>query len=400
MDQTSGKNSKANKSVAATSCKTDPSRSSMKFGTWSRISQTKSSILICGGCGYIGSHAVLELLRQQIFEVIVIDNLSTGHKNVINKIESQVASECVINERKKKNKIKFYKGNICDSALLDKVFTDNKIFSVMHFCASSLVGESMKDPLKYYQNNVIGTYSLVSSMIKHKVYNLIFSSTAAVYGEPKEMPIVENIPLNPTNTYGATKLAVEQMLYFTALAHPEFKYVSFRYFNASGADKSGCLKEDHQPETHLIPIVLQVASGKREKIYIFGNDYKTSDGTCFRDYVHVSDIISAHLHGIDYILSLDDKTMTDKPKIEIGITAPNGSTVFNLGTGSGYSVKQVIETSRKVTDKNIMTEDAPRRLGDPPALIASNKKARHYLGWNRIYRTLESIIETAWYSEQ
>ncbi len=342
--------------------------------------ETKNSfseqiILVCGGCGYIGSHAVLDLFRKG-YQVIVLDDNSTSKADVLICIEQQLIKE---NIKCKNFGIKFYKGKIQDGALLDKIFTENKVDYVMHFCAYSLVGESMKNPLKYYDNNFSGTLYLVKSMIKHKVNKLIFSSTAAVYGEPAEMPITEDFVCHPTNTYGSSKLAVEQMLHFTSLAHKQFKYVIFRYFNAAGNDPSGCIGEDHCPETHLIPIILQTASGERKSISIFGTNYKTRDGTCIRDYIHVNDIVHAHKLGVDFLSNNKNK-----------------SNIFNLGSGSGFTVREVIEATKKVTKVNFTVVEGKAREGDPPQLIASNKKARSTLGWNRKYNKLEDIIKTAW----
>jgi UDP-glucose 4-epimerase len=314
-------------------------------------------ILVTGGAGYIGSHTVL-YLRQMGEEVIVLDNLQKGHQ------------EAVLDAV-------FYQGEINDDLLLDKIFKTHHIDAVIHFAANSLVGESVERPLDYYENNVIGTYHLVKKILEHGVKKIVFSSTAATYGNPVRVPIQEEDPTVPTNPYGETKLAVEKMLKWADGAYG-LKSISLRYFNAAGADPEGRIGEDHSPETHLIPIVLQVALGKREKVTIFGNDYPTEDGTCIRDYIHVMDLAEAHY------LALKKLNET------------NESGVYNLGNGKGFSVKEVIEACRKITGKVIPAEVAPRRAGDPAVLVASSEKARRELGWTPKYPNLEEIIAHAW----
>ncbi|MBT2678795.1 UDP-glucose 4-epimerase GalE [Bacillus sp. ISL-35] len=316
------------------------------------------AVLVTGGAGYIGSHTVLELLKRGE-EVVVIDNLLKGHKKA-------VLSEA-----------KFFEGDIRDSEFLNQIFMKNQIEAVVHFAADSLVGESVKEPLKYYDNNVGGAISLLRAMTKHNVKKIVFSSTAAVYGEPDLVPIKETIPANPTNPYGETKLAIEKMLKWAEQAYG-IQHVVLRYFNVAGADLDCKLGEDHQPETHLIPIILQVAQGKREKIMIFGDNYDTSDGTCIRDYIHVTDLANAHILAIQRLREGES------------------STVYNLGNGNGFSVKEVIEVSRKVTGKAIPAEVAPRREGDPGRLVASSEKAARELGWEPKYSALETMIESAW----
>lgn len=316
------------------------------------------AVLVTGGAGYIGSHTVLELLKRGE-EVVVIDNLLKGHK------------EALLSEAK------FFKGDLRDSEFLHQVFMENQIETVVHFAADSLVGESVKDPLKYYDNNVSGAISLLKAMLKHNVKKIVFSSTAAVYGEPDLVPIKETLPTNPTNPYGETKLAIEKMLKWSEEAYG-IQHVVLRYFNVAGADNDGKLGEDHQPETHLIPIILQVAQGKREKIMIFGEDYDTPDGTCIRDYIHVTDLVNAHILAIQRLR-------------EGGF-----SSVYNLGNGNGFSVKEVIEISRQVTGKAIPAEVAPRRTGDPGRLVASSGKAERELSWKPEYSSLETMIESAW----
>jgi UDP-glucose 4-epimerase len=315
------------------------------------------AILVTGGAGYIGSHTVL-YLKQRGEEVIVLDNLQKGHRDAVLDAE-------------------FYKGDLKDAQLLDQIFKTHHIDAVIHFAANSLVGESVEKPLEYYDNNVIGTYHLVKKMIEHGVTKIVFSSTAATYGNPVRVPIQEDDPTVPTNPYGDTKLAIEKMLKWADEAYG-LKSVSLRYFNAAGADPEGRIGEDHTPETHLIPIVLQVALGQRVKVSIFGNDYPTEDGTCIRDYIHVMDLAEAHY------LALQKLNHT------------NESGVYNLGNGKGFSVKEVIETCRKVTGKEIPVEIAPRRAGDPAVLIASSEKAQRELGWVPKYPSLEEIITHAW----
>ena len=315
-------------------------------------------ILVCGGAGYIGSHTVKELLDKG-YEVVVVDSLETGHKKAVD----ERAALCI--------------GNISDGAFLENVFTKHNIDAVIDFAAYSLVGESVKEPAKYFENNVGGTLSLLSKMREHNVKYIVFSSTAATYGEPENIPILESDRTLPTNPYGESKLCVEKILRWFDEAYG-IKYSVLRYFNAAGAHKSGTIGEDHFPESHLIPIILQVALGKREFIGVFGDDYPTEDGTCIRDYIHVTDLANAH------ILSLE-KTMEE-----------NKSRTYNLGNGKGFSVKEVIEMTRKVTGKEIPEKVEPRRAGDPSVLIASSEKIIKELGWQPQYNTLEKIIDSAW----
>lgn len=316
------------------------------------------AILVCGGAGYIGSHTVSELVDKGE-DVIVVDNLQTGH------------GQAVIDGAR------LYVGDLRDEALLEDVFTNHKIEAVVHFAADSLVGKSVENPLTYYDNNVYGTLCLLRTMVKHDVKKIVFSSTAATYGEAKNFPILEDDPTEPTNPYGETKLAIEKMLRWTEQAYG-MKYVVLRYFNVAGAHIEGKLGEDHSPETHLIPIILQVALGKREKISIFSDDYDTHDGTCVRDYIHVTDLADAHILAIEK-LRRDNKSGT-----------------YNLGNGNGFTVREVINTARNVTGHRIPEELAPRRAGDPAKLVASQAKAIKELGWQPRYTSLEKIIETAW----
>lgn len=315
-------------------------------------------ILVCGGAGYIGSHTVKELLDKG-YEVVVVDSLETGHKKAVD----ERAVLCI--------------GNISDGTFLENVFAKHNIDAVIDFAAYSLVGESVKEPAKYFENNVGGTLSLLSKMREHNVKYIVFSSTAATYGEPENIPILETDRTLPTNPYGESKLCVEKILRWFDEAYG-IKYSVLRYFNAAGAHKSGTIGEDHFPESHLIPIILQVALGKREFIGVFGDDYPTEDGTCIRDYIHVTDLANAH------ILSLE-KTMDE-----------NKSRTYNLGNGKGFSVKEVIEMTRKVTGKEIPEKVEPRRAGDPSVLIASSEKIIKELGWQPQYNTLEKIIDSAW----
>jgi len=317
----------------------------------------KRNILVVGGAGYIGSHMVKDLLRAG-YEVVIMDNLSTGHRELL---PGGI----------------FFEGNLGDGKFLDRIFSQHQISAVMHFAAFSLVGHSMQDPLAYYRNNIAGTIELLAAMVRHNVKYFIFSSSAAVYGEPVEIPIKEDHTCNPTNPYGATKVAVEKLLNDCAYAYG-LKSVSLRYFNAAGADESGEIGELHEPETHLIPLVLKVASGEEKNIKIFGTDYPTYDGTCIRDYIHVNDLAQAHLLALEALLSGKE------------------SSVYNLGNSKGYSVREVIELSEKITEKTIRTVEVERRPGDPAELIAGSDKIREELGWKPGYEDLETIITTAW----
>lgn len=315
-------------------------------------------ILVLGGAGYIGSHTVYELVDAG-YEVIVIDNLLTGFKEAVHP------------------QAKFYEGDIRDKIFLDNILSKEKIDGIIHFAASSQVGESMKNPLKYYNNNLCGTEVLLESMVEHGIDKIVFSSTAATYGEPESIPILETARTLPTNCYGETKLSMEKMFKWISKAH-NLRYVSLRYFNACGAHPNGKIGEAHNPETHLIPLVLQVPNGKREYISVFGNDYDTKDGTCVRDYIHVNDLAQAHILAMEYL------------------SKGGESNIFNLGNGVGFTVKEVIETARKVTNHTIPIREEERRAGDPSVLIASSEKARKVLGWKPQYADLETIISTAW----
>lgn len=316
-------------------------------------------VLVLGGAGYIGSHTVYELADAGA-EVVIIDNLETGYKEAIHP------------------KARFWQGDIRDRAFLDKVFeSETGIDAVIHFAANSLVGESMVNPLKYYDNNLCGTKVLLEAMVAHGLNKIVFSSTAATYGEPENIPILETDRTQPTNTYGETKLSMEKMFKWTGKAH-DLRYVSLRYFNACGAHKSGEIGEAHKPETHLIPLILQVPNGQRDHISVFGDDYETKDGTCVRDYIHVTDLAQAHIRAVNYLME------------------GNESDIFNLGCGVGFTVKEVIDVARKVTGDPIKAVMEPRRAGDPAKLVASSDKAKKILGWKPEHENLEDIIASAW----
>jgi UDP-glucose 4-epimerase len=315
------------------------------------------TILITGGAGYIGSH-VLKQLRADGAACVVLDNLSRGHRELVRDAELVV-------------------GDVADAALVDRVITDYQVSGVIHFAAYSSVGESVADPLLYYANNVAATVSLLRTMVARGVKMLVFSSTCATYGVPEAIPLTEDHPQNPINPYGATKLMVERVIQDAGLAHG-LRFVVFRYFNAAGADPAGAIGEWHEPETHLIPLALEVAAGRREAVEIFGTDYPTADGTCVRDYIHVLDLAQAHILGLRYLQ-------------EGGV-----SDVFNLGNGSGFSVRDVIDTVARVSGRPVKTKIGPRRAGDPPTLVGSAEKAARVLGWAPKFDSLESIVDTAW----
>ncbi len=316
-----------------------------------------TSILVVGGAGYIGSHMV-KLLLGRHFDVTVLDNLSSGHRDA-------VVGGC------------FVQADLEDKIALDNLFAENQFAAVMHFASCIEVGESVERPGKYYQNNVANTLSLLNTMVVHKVKHFIFSSTAAIFGQPEYTPIDENHPKKPINPYGKSKLMVEQMLEDFDHAHG-LKSVCLRYFNAAGADPEGQLGERHNPETHLIPLVLQAASRRRKQIYIYGSDYETEDGTCVRDYIHISDLCDAHLLALAYLRENQQ------------------SNQFNLGNGNGFSVREVIDKTSQVTQKNFEVVDSERRQGDPAVLVADAKKASEVLGWQAKFNQLEKIIEHAW----
>jgi len=315
------------------------------------------NILIVGGAGYIGSY-MCKYLAKNGYHPIVLDNLVYGHRQAVKWGP-------------------FIAGQMADTKLLDQIFKEHPIAAVMHFAAFCYVGESVEDPGKYYQNNVAATITLLEEMLKKNIKNFIFSSSCAVYGEPVEIPITEQHPYNPINPYGRSKLMVEQILQDFRAAYG-LEYVALRYFNAAGADPEGEIGEEHNPETHLIPLVLKTALGQRETINIFGDDYATKDGTCIRDYIHIDDLAQAHLLALDRLLN--------------GL--PGGQ--YNLGNGDGYSVKEVIEVARNITSKQIPAKIVERRPGDPAVLIGSSEKAFKELGWKPQFADLNAIVETAW----
>ena len=315
------------------------------------------NILVTGGAGYIGSH-VLKALLKEGHQVVTFDNLQKGHREAV-------------------TGGKFIKGDLADEKLLNQVLQENDIEGVIHLAADSLVGESMEDPGKYYRNNFAAGINLLEAVVNNGVKNIVFSSTAAVYGEPDEIPIKEDNQTEPTNTYGESKLFFEQALKRYSQIYG-INYISLRYFNAAGADPEGEIGEAHAPETHLIPLVLQTALGIKDKIYIFGDDYPTRDGSCIRDYIHVSDLAAAHVLSIE------------------ALAAGKESSIYNLGNGEGYSVKEVINTVQEVTGRDFEVEISERRAGDPAVLIASSDKIKNNLGWQPEHSKLEEIISTAW----
>ena len=324
------------------------------------MSAGKPSILVTGGAGYIGSHTVLAL-KQAGYEVVILDNLVYGHRDLVEQVL----------------RVELIEGDTSDRLLLDNLFQSRNFAAVMHFSAYAYVGESVTDPAKYYRNNVLGTLTLLESMLAASIKNFVFSSTCATYGVPNFIPITEDHPQNPINPYGATKLMVERILTDFDVAY-NFKSVRFRYFNAAGANPQGLLVVDHDPETHLIPLVLQTALGQREAISIFGTDYPTPDGTCIRDYIHVNDLADAHVLGLEYLLNGGE------------------SEVFNLGNGNGFSVREVIAAAEDVTGMVISVQECDRRIGDPPALIGTSEKARKILNWQPQYPGIKDIVSHAW----
>jgi UDP-glucose 4-epimerase len=316
-----------------------------------------STYLVIGGAGYIGSHMV-KLLVEQGHDVVVVDDLSSGHRDAL------LGGELIVHD-------------FADRAFLDVLFSSRRFDGVIHFASKILVGESVLDPAKYYRANTFATLMLLEAMRDHQVGPLVFSSTAAVYGEPVHVPIDEDHPKLPVNPYGMSKYMVEAMLADFHRAHG-LKYVVLRYFNAAGADPQARIGERHEPETHLIPLVLQAVLGVRDSVKLFGRDYDTPDGTCIRDYVHVDDLCSAHLLAMQYL------------------DAGNPPTAFNLGNGAGYSVQEVIDMAHRVTGRAVPVVDAPRREGDPARLVADASKAAQILGWTPVFADLETIVRHAW----
>lgn len=316
------------------------------------------SVLVCGGAGYIGSHNVHALLDRGE-SVVVIDNLQTGHREAVPAAAT------------------FVEGDIRNPAALDAIFREHSIDAVLHFAANSLVGESMTVPLKYFDNNVHGMQILLEAMVRHGVNAIVFSSTAAVYGEPSVVPITEDAPTSPTNPYGESKLIMEKMMRWVRQAHGT-RFVSLRYFNVAGAREDGSIGEAHNPETHLVPIMLQVPLGQRDSLTIYGDDYSTPDGTCIRDYIHVLDLADAHLLALDHLRSGGE------------------GGIFNLGNGQGFSVREMLDAARRVTGHAIPITMGARRAGDPARLVAAADKAREVLGWTPRFMDIEQVIKSAW----
>lgn len=315
------------------------------------------NILVVGGAGYIGSH-MAKLLATNGYEVLILDNLSTGFRDAA-------------------RYGRLIEGDLADQNMLDRIFSENPITAVLHFAAFSQVGESIHEPARYYRNNVGNTQNLLDAMLRYDVRRFIFSSTAAVFGDPQYTPIDERHRLSPINPYGRSKRMVEEVLADYEHSYG-LRFVTLRYFNAAGSDPDGELGERHDPESHLIPLVLQVASGRREHIAVYGNDYQTADGTCIRDYIHVWDLCSAHLLALKHLLTGGE------------------SNAFNLGNGNGFSVQEVIDTARQVTGKTIPSLVQKRRPGDPAVLVTDSAKARTTLGWAPRFDTLDTIIAHAW----
>lgn len=324
------------------------------------MTHTGQTILVTGGAGYIGSH-VAYALRQAGYPVVILDNLVYGHRDLVEQVLH----------------VPLIEGSTLDKALLKDVFERYDIGAVMHFAAYTYVGESVSDPHKYYESNVVGTLTLLDAMVAANVTAFVFSSTCATYGLPETLPITEDHPQRPINPYGQTKRMVEQILTDYDKAY-DLRSVRFRYFNAAGAHPSGLLGEDHSPESHLIPLVLQTALGLRETIAIYGTDYPTPDGTCIRDYIHVCDLAEAHILGLEYLLK------------------GGASAVFNLGNGQGFSVREVIDAAQRVTGRPIPVVEADRRPGDASILVGSSQKARELLGWDPKYGDIDTILTHAW----
>jgi UDP-glucose 4-epimerase len=318
----------------------------------------QSTILVTGGAGYIGSHAVRQLIEKG-HHVVVIDNLHRGHRAAVHP------------------KARFAQLELAETEAVTKLLKDEAVAAVMHFAALTYVGESVAEPLWYYQNNLAGTLSLLRAMDEAGVKQLVFSSTAATYGIPAELPILETTPQIPINPYGWSKRFVEQVLVDKAIARPDFGCIAFRYFNVAGSAEDGSIGEDHDPETHLIPLVLQAALGRRPEITVFGTDYATPDGTCIRDYVHVDDLCRAHLLALEHV-------------------TPGTVRCYNVGIGRGYSVREVIDAARRVTKREIPVKSAARRAGDPPELWANADRLRSELGWSPRFTRLDDIVATAW----
>lgn len=315
------------------------------------------TVLVTGGAGYVGSHAV-KAMREIGIPCVILDNLVRGHRDLA------LDTRLIV-------------GDTADTPLVRRILADHRVTAVVHFAAYAYVGESVERPAMYYENNVAATVQLLKTTVEAGVKRFVFSSTCATYGLPETVPMTEEHPQRPVNPYGASKLMVERVLQDFDRAHG-LRSVVLRYFNAAGADPSGRIGERHDPETHLVPLTLQVAAGLRESVAIYGTDYATDDGTCVRDYIHVNDLAQAHILGLRYL------------------EAGDPSDVFNLGNGNGFSVRQVVQMAERITGRRIKTTEGPRRAGDPPMLVGSSAKARRILGWTPRFDTLEAILETAW----
>lgn len=363
-----------------------------------------AKILVTGGAGYIGSHAVKALIEKG-YDVVVVDNLSKGHKEAVEAAaKAGAASAAQSGGDKAGDTAQFVQLDLSDSVALQKVFAEHEIDAVLHFAGSIEVGQSMKIPEKYFENNTVNGVRLLEAMRNagggaRPVKKIIFSSTAAVYGNPVHVPILETDPLNPTNFYGQSKLFFEQILQKYADFYG-FNFVALRYFNACGADSSGEIGQDYEPSTHILPRIMQSLLGKVEDLKLFGTDYPTADGTCVRDYIHVTDLVDAHVLALDYLFKKGDAGASGRQAS--GGVASNGGVekgsgeIFNLGNGSGFSVREVLKVAEQVTGKKIAITEGPRREGDPAVLVADSTKARKVLGWNPRLNKLEDIIATAW----
>jgi len=316
------------------------------------------NVMVAGGAGYIGSHAVKQLIDAG-HHVVVADNLYRGHGQAVDR------------------RAIFHEIDLAETRALTKALLENSIDCVMHFAALAYVGESVTDPLAYYDNNTAGTISLLKAMKAADVKRLVFSSTCATYGEPETTPIVETMPQEPVSPYGWSKWCVERVLRDYAASDQDFSFAALRYFNVAGSAADGSLGEDHDPETHLIPVLLLAALGKRDKVTVFGTDYPTPDGTCIRDYIHVEDLCAAHVAAMNTL-------------------QPGNARFYNLGIGHGYSVREVIESARRVTGVDFAVEYGPRRPGDPAILFANAEKIHHELGWSPHYTEIDAIVATAW----
>ena len=341
-------------------------------------------ILVTGGAGYIGSHTVKQLLEETNFDVCILDNLSTGHIETVEALK-------VIARNAGRGALNFFEMDLADFRGVEELFIKEQFDAVMHFAASIVVPESVINPLKYYMNNTVNTTHLITQCVKQNVGKIIFSSTAAVYGEPQEIPVKETTPTDPINPYGMSKLMSERVIRDTAAAHENFDYVILRYFNVAGADvrpdgEPSRIGEWHEPETHLIPLIVKTALGERDSITVYGEDYETEDGTCIRDYIHVEDLAAAHLRAIEYLDSSDENG--------------NEPNIFNVGYGHGFSVKEVLETMKHVSGIDFNVKKGSRRPGDPALLIADNSRIKARLHWHSRYDNLELICHTALTWEQ